>query len=189
MKYSLLAGMIVAAFSSAAHSQANIIFHWIDSQGNLHATDRLQDVPEPYYGLYAAKLRALVERNAQNSQGPSPAAAPSPAPSVRPSNPGSGGISIVDAEIARRKHWKDTMAEWRRELETATEKFTAIDGQIQSLEMNPILRLTPQVEAQVTALQTSRSQALARVERARVMLTETLPKQARVESVPPAWLQ
>jgi hypothetical protein len=188
IKWSLLTLALVALPVEAALSQSDIIFHWFDRQGNLHATDRLQDVPEPYYAMYAARLKALAEKNAQSA----PTAHP---PSLAGPVAGLTGAetkeqpSIVDAQIAQRKRWKDTMAHWRAELSEATEALMATDKQMDSLQLNPILRLTPQVQDQIAALTNQRQQASSRLENARTMLTETLPQQAQKEHVPPAWLE
>lgn len=65
-------------------SGQGMIFRWVDAQGNLHVTDRLGDVPEPYYGMYLAELKRREEQRqaaGQPAGQPAAVAAPTPAPS------------------------------------------------------------------------------------------------------------
>ncbi len=172
---------VVVFFCAAKVALAQgMIFKWVDKQGVIHLTDRLGDVPEPYHSLYAVKLRELeARRKVAGNQPPAPRPAPS-APTPTP--------SPLAAELARQQEWKDTVAKWRRELEEATTEYENIHGELSEAQLNPVLRLTPEVQARITAIEARLADALARLERARHMLLSELPRKAKAEGVPPKWL-
>jgi hypothetical protein len=187
---------LVLASSLAASSGR--IFRWVDKTGDLHVTDRLADVPEPYYSMYAAEIARLEknkgkQKSRDRSVAPAPRSTPprSPGSSAAPAPPAgrrAGGPSIVDRELARQKQWQDLVARWRKELATATAEVEKIDQELAQARSNPILRTTPQARAQIEAIESRRVGALRKLERARKMLLETIPARARAEQVPPRWL-
>lgn len=166
-------------------------FRWIDNKGDLHISDVLGDVPEPYYSMYKAKLR---EQKEKSSSRPAPAPAkPAPRPAqrnqVRPKPSAAKGPSVIDVQIRKREQWKRMIATWRQNLAAATAKLERIDKGIAQLRMNPVLRETPQVKAKVRASEQARRAALAKVQAATQMLLKTLPEKARRDRVPPKWLE
>ncbi len=176
-------------WAAPAGADEALIFRWVDKAGNLHVTDRLGDVPEPYYGAYLAELK---RREALRAQQGAAVAAPAPAvvPEVEPpADPPAAQPSLVDQEIARREHWRQTVAFWRDELRAATEALVAVEAERAQAALNPLLAQTPQVQATVAALDARRAEALERVGRARQVLLEELPQRARRENVPPKWLE
>ncbi|MBI3178384.1 MAG: DUF4124 domain-containing protein [Deltaproteobacteria bacterium] len=172
------------AMAPAVAAGQDMIFRWVDNKGGIHITDRLGDVPETYHSLYAAKLRELAERRKQ-AGAQSPAAKAKPKPHEPPS---SGQPSLVEQELARQKEWKATVAKWRQELEEATADYEKVHTELQQAQLNPVLRLTPQVQAQIAEIQPRVDLALARLESARRMLLVDLPRKAKEEGVPPKWL-
>jgi hypothetical protein len=164
------------------------MFVWADKDGNLHATDRLSDVPEPYYAVYAERLRELEKEGHLPKEEAAPAA-----PAYTPPRPvtvrGNTEPPITaETEILKRKKWRELMTHWRQELATATTELQKVEQEASETGMNPLLRLTPQVQAQLDAIGPRRDAARARVLKARTMLLEVLPKRARDERVPPQWL-
>lgn len=181
-------------FAGAASAQAELtVFRWVDEAGDLHFTDRLADVPEPYYSLYAAKLKALEEKKKQNKASrpaavaPAPTAAPSPALKEKPV-PKKKAKSYVDRELERRAMWIALIAKWRRALSAATDRVRKIQDQLDAVRFNPILRTLPKARLDAERFKQQRDRAVHRVEAARKMLLETLPARARKENVPPKWL-
>jgi hypothetical protein len=90
MKRALVLCVLLLASSTA---WAGPIFRWVDARGDLHLTDELTEVPEPYQSMYRARLREREEAEkrareaaAQASTGAAPAT-----PSVRPSMPPASG--------------------------------------------------------------------------------------------------
>ena len=185
----------------AAAAGEKPIFKWYDPDGNLHVTDRLGNVPEPYYSMYLAIEREKeAAGKAQPNKG-SPDAPVRVAPSA-PKRPPSrktvpaaprGSTSSVPstagAEAARRAEWKALLEHWRRELQAATAELEAIDADIAAAKLNPLLRYTPPVQAKIAELEDERTQTVNRLNKARKMLLETLPERARREQVPPKWLE
>jgi hypothetical protein len=177
-----VASLLMVVALLGANVPPGTVFRWFDKQGNLHVTDTLAEVPEPYYGLYAAKLRERDESSAPGS--PVVAPSPAPAPATTPSATG----SLIEAEAARRQSWKALVKQWRDELAKATDELAAVDAELDPLRQNPILRETPPVRAQIEGLEKKRSGVMARLEKARAMLLTELPTRAKKEGVPPGWL-
>ncbi|MBI5509098.1 MAG: hypothetical protein HY903_10115 [Deltaproteobacteria bacterium] len=180
----------IAVLGSRPAMSEETIFRFVDKRGTLHLTDRLGDVPEPYYSMYVAKLRALEQQRAQ-------AGAPPPVPSTAPP-PGPGSVetgsvsapppSLVDEEIKRYHYWRALIQRWRDALAKATAEVEAIDQERDQAAMNPVLVQTPQVQEALAEIDRRRVQALERLEAARHMLLVELPARARKEQVPPKWL-
>jgi hypothetical protein len=179
---------LAAVVPATARAEAPV-FVWADKDGALHVTDRLGDVPEPYYTVYAERLKEQLERQGRLPQAAPPevAASPPSAPAVAAS-PASVPAVTGESEFLRRKMWRELMAKWRGELAVATAELQKIEQEAAEAGMNPVLRQTPQVQAQLDAIGSRRDAARTRVLKARAMLLEVLPKRARDERVPPQWL-
>jgi len=182
----ILVGVWLGATTALAQG---MIFKWIDGGGNLHVTDRLGDVPEPYYAMYAARLKALAAERAK--KGESPATPPTtPTPDVAPPPPDAQPQpSLVDQEIRRQQEWRGLVAKWRGELAAATNEVEAIQNELDAAQLNPILRETPSVKDQAAEIKHRRHAALEHLETARKMLLVELPARAHRENVPPRWLE
>ncbi len=157
------------------------VFRYVDKRGQLHFTDTLAEVPEPYHSLYQAKLRELEEK------GEKPGAAPAP-PDARPPRPEPEMPSAAAAEAERRASWKALVKHWRDELEVAMAELAVADEELGVARQNPILRETPAQREVIAQAEAKRQTALQRVEAARDMLQKKLPARAKAERVPPAWL-
>ncbi len=171
------------------------IFRWVDNKGNLHVTDRLGDIPEPYHSMYTARIRELEERKKQGKAlRPTPGdSTPRAASTEVPTSEATSATrtkrkSIVDRELERRKKWIGLVAKWRRELTAATEQVRKIQRELDQVLLNPILRTLPKARQDAERHRRRREQALFRLEAARKMLLETLPARARKDNVPPKWL-
>lgn len=171
------------------------LFVWADDHAHVHVTDRLSDVPEPYHSVYAAKVAELKK----NGKTPGTVTVvPARATMAGPRRMDEQGDSQsrvaalspqATEEAARRAEWQGKMAQARSELTAATEHLAEVEKSIAETGMNPVLRMTPPVQAQLAALETDHAQAQARVLDSRRMLLETLPQQAQREHVPAQWLQ
>jgi len=180
---------------TARPASAGTIYKWYDEQGDLHATDQLTDVPEPYRSMYAAaerKRKEEEEKRRAAAAGKTPAKpppkAPPPPPTRRVTGPDRLG-TLLKEEEAKRKRWTQLVAHWRAELQAATRQLQDLDQRIQEVGANPILRQTPKVKKELAELQEQRKPLLERLNGARRMLAEELPKRARREEVPPQWLE
>lgn len=179
-------GLLLGPMVAGAQSE---IFRFVDKQGVFHFTDRLADVPEPYYSYYRARQRereakAMLQGNAVPST-PSPVRQPSPLPAFeRPSGP-----SLVEQEEQRRLMWKGLVARWREELANAMTALEDVRSQRDQETLNPVLSQTPEVQARIAELDLKEAAALAKLERARKALAEDLPARAKRENASPKWLE
>lgn len=185
----ILLGLILPAQSA----DGTAIFKWVDKQGNLHITDRLQDVPEPYAGMYAARI-AAEEKNKLATRGKQPVAAPA-VPAAPPYQPPRryvapiGQPSPITQAEEQQKYWRSLVSRWRGELAAATAELENADNEVGEANMNPLMRQTPEGQERARIAEEKRAQVVLRVNKARQMLLEEVPRRARAEGVPPVWLQ
>ncbi len=182
MRWLLLSLAFLVAFPRGARAD-DVLFYWVDKKGTVHATQNIDEVPEPFNAMYRARLKELEEEKKKQKAAP---AQPEPRPQTQATAPPQP--SIVDKELARQKLWRGEVSRWRTELRVATEDLNRVQTELDQAGMNPLLRTTPQVQAQIGALEEQRDRAVRRVEIARKMLAEELPARAKRESVPPRWL-
>ncbi|MEL6759910.1 MAG: DUF4124 domain-containing protein [Myxococcota bacterium] len=178
-----LASMVLASSSVAAES---VVYRWADKNGVIHLSDDLSKVPEPYASLYQARIRELEAKRAErvgDRKEPPPSRA-------RPSRnrPPTKTTGLAEREIQKRERWQKRVRQWRQELERATNTLAEREERLAQLQVNPLLRLTPQVKTQIESVEEERAQAILRLEKARKMLLETLPSEAKKEGVPLRWL-
>ena len=177
---------------------AKDIYKWINKAGVLTFTDRLADVPEPYYSMYLAREKAKAEakakqeKTAARSGKEKPAHAQDPAPAEEPArieaDEPPSGPPIWQQEEAKRKYWQAEVARWRETLLVATSAVADIDAQIASLRSNALLAVTPPVMAKIKTLEEERKLAVDNVNTARTTLLDELPARAKKEGVPYKWL-
>lgn len=129
-------------------------YYWTDAAGNLHASDMLQDVPEPYYSSYKQ-----AEATAPAQPSVLAATATTPVPS-----------GYFEEQERLRKEKKDVVAFWRNELVAATAQLQEVEQRLAALRFNPILAQTPNVKAQMAEEEGRRIQRAARVQHAKKML-------------------
>lgn len=181
--------IMIWLLASSAWPQ-NRIFRWVDKKGVVHFTDRLGDIPEPYYSMYAEEIRKTLEEQAQNTPKETPKVAPShPEPSAPSPLPSTTEPSYIEQEAQRRLYWQNEVARWRKELSEATEAYAAAEEAAGWASANPILVQTPAGQANLAQAQTKLEQAKVRLEKARYMLLEEIPKKAKEQRVPLKWLQ
>jgi len=187
LRAGVMLGLTLAGLPLVAQT---MVFKWIDARGTLHVTDRLADVPEPYYSMYRAKLRETEEQRAKAGVAPRPAPSPPPTPPpVEGGTPESQVLSPVELELKNRADWKALVARWRGELAQATAEVESIQTELDQASLNPILRETPEVKAQLADIEARRLAAMTRLEAAKKMLLVELPARAKKESVSPKWLE
>ena len=164
------------------------LFMWVDKAGVMHATDRLQSVPEPWFSMYSARLKDMEARGLAPSA-PLPVDTTPPPPAPAPASIRVGQQITSEQVQQQRNGWKSLVARWRAELAAATAALQKAEQAYNEAGMNPILRQTPEVKEQLLTRDQDRQAARQRVEVARNMLQDALPKKAREEHVPPLWLQ
>lgn len=162
------------------------MFYWADERGQMHITDRLDQVPEPYYSIYAERIKKMEAANTTKTPTGATPSQP-PTPSVGQNWPKMGEVSR--AEIAKQQYWKSKVQNARAVLMTATDELRVIDEQIQQKHNNPLLAQTPEVAAELSVLEAKRQQIEQSVVSARKVLLVDIPQQAKKEGIPPKWLQ
>lgn len=186
--YGLCAWLMVVCVGPAKADKP--LFVWADEHANLHVTDRLADVPEPYHTIYAKRLEK--DQLSQKHDNKTAAAEGTDAAQIRYDNPESAVRDLAPhatAEIEKRRGWQKRFVDARNELTQATQVLAGIEQKILEKNRNPILRLTPVVKKELAELDANRIEAQSRVLNARRMLLETLPQQARQAQVPVQWIQ
>lgn len=184
----VLLGGLVLAGARVASAEPRFVYRWVDKAGVVHLTDRLADVPEPFYSTYQAWVKEELERR-QAAGLPDASSTPPQPVTVRPPPSRPPEPSLVEQKRARREGWRKLMAYWRAELLAASAALDEVDQEKALARLNPTLAQTPAVKARVAEIDKKRQVALARVEAARRMLLEQLPARARRERVPPKWLE
>lgn len=186
---------VLAAISLAGGSALaeRYLFRWLGADGVLHVTDRLDDVPEPYYSAYAARLKQIEEereKRAKEAGGrpPRPSGDDAPAELPRAPRPKSVPRGAADNILARQAWWKAEVARWRHELMEATDALRRIEEELGTLQSNALLAVTGPAKTRIAELEGEQPKAAARVEKAKSQLLEGLPAQAKKEGVPPRWL-
>jgi hypothetical protein len=139
---------------------------WGDAAGVLHKVSRLEDLPEPFLSLHRdqkrQKSRLIRVTGAQAPSG-------------------------SQAEVARAM-WQQRVRDARSALLSATINYAALTERLDNLQSNPILRLTPAVQAEIAAGSQALGTAKEAFVAARKYMVETLPDQARKQRIPAMWL-
>lgn len=182
----------ISAASDVALAE-RYLFRWVGADGVLHVTDRLDDVPEPYYSAYVARLKQIEEereKRARESGGRPPKSAGTEAPTEVPRAPRPRPVprGAADDILARQAWWKAEVARWRHELMEATEALRRIEEELGNLQSNALLAVTGPSKTRSAELEAAQPPAVARVEKAKKQLMDVLPAQAKKEGVPPRWL-
>lgn len=148
----------------AAFAQEPKTFLWADADTTVHTSTRLQDVPEPYKSLYRAQLATTGSARA-------------------------AGAAQATGLEGQRAHWQQKRAALGEALLQATKKWAEAKEHDEALDLNPVLRLTPMVQAQkqqgAKGLQEAKEAFLA----ARKALLVTFVQEAERAKIPASWLQ
>jgi len=178
--------MLAAAVSPTVGLAQSVIYRWVDDRGVVHMTDDLGKVPEPYASMYQARIRAAEKKRAEAvGERKAPPPAPPPPRAKRPKRSKPTAAEIAERE---RDKWQKRIADWRGKLAAATEELARLDQEKARATVNPLLRVTAPVRAEIEEIEKKRALARKRVEEAKKMLLETLPEQARKAGVPYKWL-
>lgn len=166
------------------------LFSWLDAGGTVHITDRLADVPEPYYSTYkAAQLRKQQEAAARAAQAPGAQAVQQPAePTANTAPIQPSVVHGADDTRQQRLRWQAQMAYWRTELQQSLQRLQRAEAEHAAMANNLLLRQTPTGKAQLAQFEEALQMAKAQALRARHMLLTQLPAQAQAQHVPQQWL-
>lgn len=177
----VLSGFLLAgAVTAPAYAADAPLYAFVDADGILHITDRLADVPEPYYTVYKQRRPSPAADSDADPARTTPRRRPVPA-AVDVAAP------AADQQARARAQWQQLMATWRDKLSQSTLALQQAEAEAQGAS-NPILRETPVGRQRWQATQARVAQWRGKAVEARRMLLETLPSRAKREHVPPQWL-
>lgn len=181
----VLAGVLTA---TAPIMAGGVVYRWVDKKGVIHLTDDLSQVPEPYASMYQAEIRESEKNRTEHGvdRVEPPARATS---SPRQAQRRVRAVGIAERRARQHKEWQKRVATWRGELSSATQALARVERELSRLTLNPLLRTTPPVKSEIKATREEKAKALERVEKARTMLLEKLPAEAKKDGVPRRWLQ
>lgn len=159
------------------------IYTWIDANGQLHITDRLEDVP--------AKQRAASEE--RSNQGVLPGSGKGTynrmtndgsAPAPSPAQPSPGGTSNPE-QAQQKAQWQGRLQSYQKQSEDASRRIVELEAEL--LHLRNIL--PPGHFEEVEVIQAKLEQERARKAEADEMLDGGLADEARKAGVPPGWVR
>ena len=172
---------VLLLFGGAARAEdvGKGLFTWTDDAGVLHMADSLDKVPKEY--------RARAERlGGQASQEGNTVQEETPAVSTPQENPG-GDDAVLKAQ------WQSRMLDAKRRLQYSEDKYQQLlnrKSELQSKWGAAGAALPPQdVLDEMNRLDGDISAAREEVDKARDMINNVIPDEARRAGVPPGWLR
>lgn len=161
------------------------IYTWRDTNGQLHVSDQLQDVPDA--------LRADALRRAEAGQSlpaanytimPSDAPRPEP-PASAPVEASEGSTSADPPDPQTRAYWQERMEKERRRKADAQQRLQEVQSQ-----MVKVRATTPAGFHDTLTSLDAEARALERtIADAEYQILQGLPEEARRLGVPPGWLR
>ncbi len=174
--------ILVAVFIGAAHAQsegqqpAAYLYQWVDDQGNVHITDSLGNIPEKY------RPTATRMKDTGAPQEPSTAQ-----PQAAPVTPRKGN----GEQQPDKAQWQQRMRNAKNQLADAESRYRGLQQQRADLfaawgspAEAPLAnrQQADQIDQQMQEVQRE-------IERARDMIDNVIPEEARKAGVPPGWLR
>jgi hypothetical protein len=165
------------AASQSEEPKKHFLYEWTDNTGNLHITDALGKVPEQYRSHMRTRE---VKAESPANQGPDMQGRHAPSPRFDSNN-----------EDAGKAQWQSRLREWKQRLENAEQRHQSLEQ-----ERNALFRawgsaaLAP-IENRLKAekIEQEMKGVQKEIERAKNMIEEVIPEEARKAGVPPGWLR
>ncbi len=177
-----VAVVLVAVFIGVAHAQSDgqqpaaYLYQWIDDQGSVHITDSLGNIPEKYRPT-ATRMKDTSAPQEPNTGQPQAAPVPSP---------GNGNGAQPD-----KAQWQHRMKDAKNRLADAESRYRSLQQQRADLfaawgspAEAPLAnrQQADQIDQQMQEVQQE-------IEKARNMIDNVIPEEARKAGVPPGWLR
>jgi hypothetical protein len=140
-----------------AHARAPI-YYWVDKYGNMHATDRIDEVPNIYQDAYK---KAAQRPN--NTRIETTVIYVSDRP-LRESKSNSVDASIVKNQTQKTIVPSSDLKTLRLDLRQASDALAQLNKEIGSLRFNPILRETPAIKTKIIAAEKKQLDLITQVE-------------------------
>ena len=184
----LIVVLIVGSAAGLGHPQADAqqqpagyLYQWVDDRGNVHITDNPAEVPEKY----RSGARTMQENSPQ--QEPPPTSEPQAAPR-RPAK--NSGVQNDTAENDKAQ-WQQRIKGWKNQLADAESRYRSLQQQRNELiapwgspALAPLAarQQADQIDQQMQGVQQE-------IEKAKDMIENVIPEEARKAGVPPGWLR
>ena len=178
---SLLCCLSVSA-TRAGGADRRYLFQWTDDQGGVHVTDDAQKIPQKY----RSRTTQIGQPGAREGSMSGPAQQGSP---TTGRDVGDGAVN----EELKKAEWQQRMIDAKLKLQYAEDRYAQIDRQKSDLQAQwgaSGAALPPQeVLDEVKRLDADLAGATVEVYKARDLVNNVIPDEARRAGIPPGWLR
>jgi len=175
----ILAAMITLPFLAAGQET----YQWVDEKGTVHFTDNFSQIPEKY--------RDQVKKKITPSE-------PVPSPSTTsPQAKTPPGPPVEKKDILGRGEdwWRNQAMEWKQKLIKAQKDYATADAALKAKEKElEDARFKPKsfqrkIQEEIRVLEEKANEQKTRLDEAKNMLENVLPRQAEEHSADPNWVR
>jgi hypothetical protein len=175
----LVAALLFVSSPARAQEGSGGLFKWTDKEGVVHVTDSLEKVPKEY--------RSRIQQLDKGASGGAVATdTQSPAPPAT-SNQGAGDDASLKAQ------WQSRMLDAKRRLQYAEDKYQQLAKRKSDLQAqwgSSGAALPPQaVLDEMNQLDGDMAGAKEEADKARDLIDNVIPDEARRAGIPPGWLR
>ncbi len=174
----LVASLIVLGAAAWAEERDKALYTWTDNKGVMHMTDSLEKVPEKYRSQ-ARRIEGGTPGGNVVPETQSPAAPAAPDQAVE------GG--------SLKAQWQSRMLDAKRKLQQAEDRYQQLakrKNDLQSQWGSSGPALPPQtVLDEMNQLDTDMAAAKQDADKARDLIDNVIPDEARRAGIPPGWLR
>jgi hypothetical protein len=176
--------MSMLAFGSAVWAQDNTgtFYTWKDASGVIHATDSLEKVPKEYRSRAQRVGAGSPDGNTVQEEGTPASSAAGPAPDSSGTN-----------DAALKAQWQSRMLDAKHRLQYAEDKYQQLSVKRNDLKAqwgSSGAALPPQsVLDEMNRLDAEMEATKDEINKARDLIDNVIPDEARRAGVPPGWLR
>jgi hypothetical protein len=176
--------LLIGLVFSSASALTQEIYQWVDEKGTVHFTDDPGLIPEKYQDQ-AQKRKPPAE---SPSSIKSPKDKPAPTPEAE-------DVEKKDILGRGEEWWRDKVMEWREKLNKAQKDYeaarTALKAKEKELEQSIYKpdSFKRRLLAEIKVLQGKADEQRGKVDEAKNMLENVLPKQAEEYRADPSWVK
>lgn len=164
--------------SKTPDPEKRILYEWVDREGIVHLTDRLDKVPQEFRSK--AKISEQAPAEEQEGSGRQPSISPL------------SGTPSAGNEESLRNAWQQRMASARNRRAAAEVKYRQLIQERDRLQEqwgHGLYGYTPEVSRQLEKLDIQIEQTKRDADEAARNVEVTIPEEARKAGIPPGWLR
>ena len=153
------------------------LYEWTDTKGNVHITDDLGEVPEPY----RAKARTIEMPKSQETGAQQQGAGKY--------TPGAAGET---QDAAKKAGWQRRLREWKARLANAEQRYHALEQKrLDALGQWGGSAASGHLEGRAEADRIAQDMKAVQkeIDDAKNMIENVIPEEARKAGIPPGWLR